>query len=375
MSRALAALVVLAVGAIGWLSADSLAAIIAPEPAWVWDLPEGIPAPRVPADNPMSVAKVELGRHLFYDERLSVDGDMSCASCHEQARAFTDGKPVGIGTTGEAHTRGAMSLANVAYAPRYTWAHPYLDRLEHQALAPLFGDAPVEMGMGDREDELVERLTADPTTVARFRAAFPDDAEPVTIPHLVKAIAAFERSLLSFDSPYDRYRRGETEALSPGAERGMELFFSERLECFHCHGGPTFSDALTHAKLPSAEVAFHNTGLYDLDGNGAYPSPNTGLHEVTGKPGDMGRFKAPTLRNIAVTAPYMHDGSLASLDDVLDHYADGGRAGLDHPLKSEFVMGFVLRDDERADLLAFLHALTDEGFLTDPRFADPETMP
>ena len=355
-----------------WLGADSLAAMLRPGDAYVWDLPEGMPPPRVPADNPMTQAKVTLGRHLFYDERLSVTGEMSCASCHRQELAFTDGKARGVGTTGEVHPRGPMSLANVAYAPRFTWAHPHLDRLEHQALAPLFGDDPVEMGMGDHEDELVARLAADPATVARFAAAFPDDAEPITVPHLVQAIASFERTMLSFDSPYDRYTRGDLDALSVEAQRGMKLFFSERLECFHCHGGPTFSDALTHAKLPAAEVAFHNTGLYNVDGEGGYPAPNTGIHAVTGDPDDMGRFKAPTLRNITVTAPYMHDGSLATLDDVLDHYAEGGRAGLDHPIKSEFVMGFVLGDDERADLLAFLASLTDTSFLTDPRLADPE---
>jgi len=343
------------------------------EPTWTWDLPEGMPAPTVPAGNPMSRAKVELGRHLFYDERLSVDGEMSCASCHQQELAFTDGRPQGVGTTGEVHPRGAMSLTNVAYVPRLTWAHPDLDRLEHQALAPLFGDDPVEMGMADHEDELVATLAHDPQSQARFEAAFPD--EEVSVPHIVRAIAAFERTLLSFDSPYDRYTRGDLDALSPAAERGLDLFMSERLECFHCHGGPTFSDSLSHDKLPAAEVAFHHTGLYDLDGEGAYPAPNTGLHALTGRPEDMGRFRAPTLRNIAVTAPYMHDGSVETLDDVLDHYANGGRAGSGSPLQSEFVNGFVLGDAERSDVLAFLHALTDESFLTDPRHADPEVTP
>jgi len=344
-------------------------------PGYTWDLPEGMPAPTVPVDNPMSQAKAELGRHLFYDERLSVDGDMSCASCHQQELAFTDGRPRGIGTTGEIHPRGAMSLTNIAYVPRLTWAHPDLDRLEHQALAPLFGDDPVEMGMADHEDELILTLATDPDTVTRFQAAFPDDDSPLTVPNIVRAIATFERTLVSFDSPYDRYQAGDTDALEPAAIRGMELFMSERLECFHCHGGPTFSDALTHDKLPAAEVAFHNTGLYDVDGSGAYPAPNTGLHALTGRPEDMGRFRAPTLRNIEVTGPYMHDGSVETLDEVLDHYANGGRAGSSSPLKSEFVSGFVLSNTERSDVIAFLHSLTDRGFLTDPRFADPEVTP
>lgn len=353
-----------------------LAMLFACAPAtWTWDLPDGVPAPSVPADNPMSAAKVELGRHLFYDERLSVDGTMSCASCHRQDLAFTDGRPQGVGVTGEVHPRGAMSLANVAYASTLTWAHPDMDRLEHQALGPLFGDDPVEMGLTDREDLVTASLAADPASLDRFTAAFPDEAEPVSIPNVVRAIAAFERTLLSFDSPYDRTMRGEPGGMSLAAERGQALFLSERLECFHCHGGPTFSDALTHERQPMAEIAFHHTGLYDLDGLGTYPSPNTGLHAITGRPEDMGRFRAPTLRNVAVTAPYMHDGSVETLDDVVDHYAQGGRGGGGSPLQSPFVQGFVLSGAERADLLAFLEALTDERFLTDPRFADPEVAP
>jgi cytochrome c peroxidase len=160
----------------------------------------------------------------------------------------------------------------------------------------------------------------------------------------------------------------------------MDLFFSERLECFHCHGGFNFSDAVDHARLPEPERAFHNTGLYNVDGNGAYPPGDRGLLALTGNPADMGRFKAPTLRNIAVTAPYMHDGSIATLEEVIDHYAEGGRTiasgpdagvGSASPLKDPFVSGFVLSDRERADLVAFLESLTDESFLTDPRFSDP----
>jgi cytochrome c peroxidase len=160
----------------------------------------------------------------------------------------------------------------------------------------------------------------------------------------------------------------------------MTLFYSENLECHHCHGGFNFSEATIHAGSVFDSALFHNTGLYNLDGEGAYPANNTGIFEITGDPADMGRFRAPTLRNIAVTGPYMHDGSMDTLEAVLDHYAAGGRLiedgpnagdGRASPLKSGLVAGFSLTEDERADLVAFLESLTDETFLTDPALSDP----
>lgn len=340
----------------------------------VWDVerPAHFPPPLVRAHEVPRPATIALGRHLFYDPRLSANESMSCATCHQQHLAFTDGHAEMRGVTGEEVARDAMSLANLVYLPRLTWANPHLERLEHQARIPLFGEEPVEMGMSGREEELLARLRAEPRYRALFAEAWPDEADPMTIEHLLEALAAFERTLLSADAPFDRFLAGDAEALSPAAQRGYELFLSERLECFHCHGGALFTDNLTHAGLPTGEIAFHNTGLYDEDGLGAYPQADTGLHSITRRAADMGRFRAPTLRNIAVTAPYMHDGSLATLDEVLDHYARGGRAALPgNPRKSEFVVGFVLEDEERRDLLAFLESLTDPGFLTNPAFADP----
>ena len=342
-----------------------LALACSPAP-YAWELPAHIPPPAVPEDNPVSTAKVTLGRRLFYDTRLSVDGDMSCASCHEQSRAFTDGKARGAGTTGAIHPRGAMSLTNIAYAPRLTWANPQIGSLEVQSMLPLFGEDPVELGMTDVL--LIERLSESPPYADWFAAIWPNTG--ISVANVVAAIASFERTLLSFESPYDAHVSGDSEALTDQQKRGMTLFFSERLECFHCHGGFNFTDAMDHSGLAIEEVAFHNTALYDLDGDGAYPSDNTGIAEITGEAGDMGRFKAPTLRNIAVTGPYMHDGSITTLSAVLDHYALGGRAATS-PLKSEFVSGFILTDPEKADVIAFLSALTDVDFLSDPRHADP----
>ncbi len=368
---ALLAVIALVAAAAYWqLSADE----------YQWKVSADMPLPVVPDDNPMSDVKVELGRLLFYDTRLSVNGTTSCASCHIQALAFTDARAKSVGATGAFHPRSSMSLVNVAYASRLTWANHLLDRLEDQALTPMFGDHPIEMGMAGKEQQIVDLLRTDSDYAALTRKAFPDDADPYSIIAVVRSIAAFVRTIISFDSQYDQYINGDERALSEPAERGMNLFFSERLECFHCHGGFNFTDSSTHANAVTESVGYHNTGLYNLDGNGAYPSDNTGLYDMTGVRRDMGRFKAPSLRNVALTAPYMHDGSLLTLEEVLAHYARGGRLiaegayagdGRLSPFKSEFVQGFELSSGERNDLIAFLQALTDSSVISDGSLSDP----
>ncbi len=350
---------------------------------WPFRVPLGFPRPKVPADNPLSTEKWALGRFLFYDLRLSGNQTQSCASCHQQARAFTDGLPQAMGSTGERHPRSAMSLANVAYATALGWANPLLDSLEKQALVPMFNERPVELGLAGKEEELFARLEADPRYERLFAEAFPQDPRPVNLGNIVRAIATFQRSLLSGDSPYDRYIQGvDDQAISESAFFGGRLFFSERLECFHCHGGFNFTASVTHEGNPFDETSFQNNGLYNIDGRGAYPPDNTGLFEITRLPEDMGRFKAPTLRNLSFTAPYMHDGSIATLEEVISHYAAGGRTlhtgpyagdGSKNPYKSNFVRGFELTDQEREDLLAFLRSLDDEAFVRNPLFSDPFT--
>lgn len=342
-------------------------------------VPEGFPAPVVPEENPYSSAKAELGRHLFYDVRLSGNGEQACAFCHRQALAFSDGEVTAAGSTGEPLARNSSSLTNVAYNSTLTWANPVLTELENQILVPLFGETPVELGVTGNEDVVLERLTRDPWYVDQFARAFPDDAT-LDLDHVVDALATFCRTLISGSSPFDRFVYQDAGALSPEALQGMALFYSERLECHHCHGGFNFTEASIHENSVFEAELFHNTGLYDIDGEGSYPANNTGLFEFTGDPRDMGRFRAPTLRNIAVTAPYMHDGSMATLDEVVRHYEAGGRLiedgpyagdGRANPYKSGLVAGFTLTDGERASLIAFLEALTDEEFLTNPALSDP----
>jgi len=342
-----------------------------------WNKPAWVPDPVVPKDNPMSVDKVELGRHLFYDKRLSADNSMACATCHIQSKAFTDGKALSPGINGHDGVRSAMMLANVAYLPVLTWANPNQKQLERQMLNPMFGANPVELGMEGKEKELFARLKADPKYTAMFRQAFPQEKGTINLSTITKAIASFERSLLSFDSPYDRYKYGgQTQALSDAAKRGEALFFGEELECSHCHGGFNFTDNVQHARLAFPEVGFHNTGMYNVDGKGTYRADNHGIREVTGDAADEGKFRTPTLRNIAVTAPYMHDGSLANLRDVIRrHYAVKGKAVSDgqppSPLRDSFIEGFKIGDAEVDDLVAFLESLTDTTFLSDSKLSDP----
>lgn len=329
----------------------------------------------------MSTTKVELGRRLFYDVRLSGNQTQSCASCHQQALAFTDGKAAPTGSTGEALQRNAMSLANVAWNSAQTWANPSLKELEQQALVPMFGDAPVELGMAGREAELIDRLKAVPLYRELFAKAFADDAEPINVANITRALASFQRSIVSVDTPVDRFQAGDKAAMSESAQRGMEMFFDEVLECHHCHGGFQFSTSVRHVTTPPGGfLHYFNTGLYNLDGQGAYPPLNTGLAEFSTLAADMGRFRAPSLRNVALTAPYMHDGSVASLEEVVDIYARGGRHiaegpnagdGARSPLKNAFVAGFTITAEQRADLLAFLRSLSDDTLPSDPKLANP----
>ena len=338
-----------------------------PDTPFEWHLPRGLPHPFVPAANPMTTVKVALGRRLFYDTRFSGNGTYSCASCHQQARAFTDGLPHARGSTGVLHPRGAMTLTNVAYNPAFGWADSRLTSLEAQMAVPMFNVHPIELGLAGREAEIVRRFS---TRGDRpwFEQAFPGDPQPVSLTNIVRAIAAFERTLLSADSPFDRYLyRDDRTAIPESAVRGMKLFFSDRLACSQCHAGFNLSGPVVFASAPKALPTFSNTGLYDLDGRGAYPETDRGLMDVTSRPEDMGRFRAPTLRNIALTAPYMHDGSVPTLEAAIAHYASGGKG----PLRADQLKGFTLSAAETSDLVAFLNSLTDTTFVTNPAFSDP----
>jgi cytochrome c peroxidase len=319
-------------------------AVLAQQESYQWDLPKGFPKPSVPVDNPMSAVKVELGRYLFYDKRLSVNGESSCATCHRQELAFSDGRKTAIGATGQVHSRNAMSLVNVAYSAALTWSNADMRQLESQALVPMFGEHPVEMGLREA-DGVPAAVAADARYRNLFARAFPGESEAISSRNMVKAIAAFERTIISARSPYDRYHYGgDDAAVSDSAKRGEILFFSQKLACFRCHSGFSFTDATAFDGHTRREIPLHNDGV------------------------GTGKFKTPTLRNIALTAPYMHDGSMSTLESVLDSYAAGGH---DNPDKDPLIGGFMLSASGRADLIEFLRTLTDDALTHDARFANP----
>ena len=332
----------------------------------------------------MTVEKVALGKTLFFDKNLSANQQQSCESCHQQKYAFAEPMAISIGSTGEVHRRNAPALVNIAYNKTLTWAHDGITSLERQILLPMFDESPIELGITGHEDEVIERFKSEAYQQA-FNAAFPK--EPISFELIVKALASYVRSLISLNSPFDKYAYlGDDNAISAAAIRGMNLFFSERLECHHCHGGFNFTQSTTHEQQLIDRRPFHNTGLYNVEVKPkqyGYPATDIGLAEVSTLAKDNGRFRAPTLRNISHSAPYMHDGSVATLAEVIDIYAAGGRNiesgplkgdGRTNSMKSQFIKGFVLTEEEKKDLLAFLESLTDMNFLTSPEHSKVETQ-
>lgn len=333
-----------------------------------WDVPVSIPLPVEPATNPMSEAKFQLGRHLFYDVRLSANGNIACASCHHQDKAFTDGLTRPAGTHGDLHPRNAQPLGNTAWHATFNWATADVTTLEEQVRAPLFGTEPPEHGItADNQDRILADLLADTTYQQLLVEAFPSQSETTSWgfdEHIIPALASFVRGITSFDSPFDRYLAGNKNAMSNAAIRGFSLFMDERLECTHCHLGDQFlSNNRMDRSRRWAEPNFHNTGAVQH-----YLPPNRGIYETTGKSSDLGRFRTPSLRNIALTAPYSHDGSHATLRDIIETYSLGGKGG---PNLDGFIIGFTLTTTEMNDLIAFLCSLTDETFITNPRYSNP----
>jgi cytochrome c peroxidase len=307
-----------------------------------------------------------LGRYLFYDTRLSINGTQSCGSCHKQELAFTDSRATPVGATGQSHSRSAMTLVNVAYSAVLTWSDPGMRSLEKQALVPMLGQHPVELGLRGKESETLTVLRGEPVYRELFPQAFPEAPDPFTFANVAKALACFERTIISARSPYDRYYTGgDTNAISESAKRGEVVFFNGKNGggCLQCHNGFNFSDA-------TESPEFHNTALYNLKGMFSYPQPNLGIYEHTKQLTDVGKFKAPTLRNIALTAPYMHDGSIATLEEVIEHYATGGRAH-DNPNRDRRMENISLSRQNKLDLLEFLRTLTDTELTHDSRFSNP----
>lgn len=302
------------------------------------EVPEGFPDIPYPADNAFTEARWQLGKQLFFDPIMSADVSISCASCHQPELAFSDDRAFSPGVAQRPGTRNSPSLANVAYHPYYT-REGSVPTLEMQVLVPIQEHNEFDFNIL----LIAERLRADSTYFQMALDAYGREPDPYVI---TRALACFERSLISGNSAYDQHQRGEKN-LSPSGLRGQELFFSERTQCSSCHGGFNFTN-----------YAFANNGLYT-----DYPDP--GRFRFTGEEEDRAKFKTSSLRNVDLTAPYMHDGSLPTLEAVVDHYSSGGK---DHPNKSPLLQPLLLSEQEKEDLVAFLQSLSDPLFIENPIF-------
>ena len=321
-------------------------------------VPSWLPPVPVPPDNLLTTDGVALGRMLFYDPILSSDSTLSCASCHKQERAFTDGLAVSTGVLGISGKRSAMSLANLAYNTRGFFWDGRTGSLETQALIPV--EDHIEMN--ENWDNVVQKFRNHATYPALFRKAFGIELKSqITKELAAKALAQFQRTLISGNSRYDQIIWAQQGWLTDQEQRGLELFFIEfagtvqHPGCSHCHFNPLFTDN-----------NFRQNGLEDVPDLLSFPDPGRGA--ISGIANDNGKFRVPTLRNIELTAPYMHDGRFATLEQVLDHYATGG-----HGVSNEDpnILPFVLDAQQKEDLIAFLKTLTDQTFLTNPNFSNP----
>ena len=331
-ARCLAVLPLLAPGACSGSETASTAP--AEQAAWAVQVPLGLSADlQAPADNPVTQAKVELGRHLYYEARLSVAGDVSCATCHAPDKGFTDQAPVSSGHEGQKGGRSAPTVINATYNYLQFWDGRAAS-LEEQALGPI--ENPIEMA--NTLENAVATLERLPEYASRFEAAFGDPA--VTPERIGKAIASFERTVISGNSKWDRYIAGDESAMNEQEIHGWELF-KTKAQCTLCHAGQNFSDS-----------DFHNLGV-----GMSIAQPDMGRHDATGEDADRGAFKTPTVRDITRTAPYMHDGSQTTLEEVVRFYNQGGEPNqwLDKNIRP-----LHLTDDEVADVVAFLRALDGE---------------
>jgi len=312
--------------------------------------PSNMPQPNLPADNPLTLEGIQLGRHLFFDERLSGDNTMSCASCHLQENNFSDPNQFSTGITGAVGDKNAMAIVNLAWQDFFFW-DGRRNSLESQALDPI--EDPREMNT--TWDAVLQKLNADPKYQEMFTKAFGPNS--ITKENAAKAIAQFERMMISGNSRYDKWRRGEIQ-LTTLESLGLQLFNNETGDCFHCHAEPVFG--------AFGLDQFMNNGLDSV------LKPGSGREAVTGNPLDRAKFKSPSLRNIEYSFPYMHDGRFQTLQEVIEHYNMGGHmsATLDPNMKAAGV-GRNWSLQQKDALLAFLMALSDVDYLTDTTFTSP----
>lgn len=330
---------------------------------------------------PVDSRRAEWGRVLFFDTRLSANGKVSCASCHDPNRAFTENRASSVDIEGRSVERNSPTLLNSAHMDVLTWANPVLRKLENQIIVPLFLDTPGEMALIRVWPKVRLEVLGVSPHLELFKKAFPDEKGLPDTRHLFAALAEFVRTLEAFDSPYDRFLAGDKKAISRAAQRGRTIFFSKKASCGSCHSGSMFSNAAKKEFLNSPDplalppvkdshgqiLQFAHNGLYNWDGKGGVPDKHEGLYEFSHKPEDRGKFRIPPLRNVALTPPYMHDGSLKTLEAVVEHYNQGGthfckagRGCRPAPQRHSLIRKLGLSAQEKSDLIAFLKALTSK---------------
>jgi len=321
--------------------------------------------------NVSNQSKKQLGHYLFFDTRLSLNNTKSCASCHNPQFAFTDGYRTSITSLGENVLHNAPSLINSVYLKKYDWANTNANNFYQQIKRPLYGNHPIELGLDKHIGNLEKDFAKDSLYINLFKQAFPNDDSLFTKEQIEIALVEYEKTLISTESSFDK------KAMNANARNGFKLFASKKLNCISCHLPPYFTFA---TQTNNTDSIYANIGLYNVDGKNEYPQNDEGLSRITHQKSDNGKFKIPSLRNVMLTAPYMHDGSIATIEEVIDMYANGGRSinygnykgdGRLHQNKNKLITGFTLSVKEKQDLIEFLTSLTDSSIFYKQSFQNP----
>ncbi len=311
--------------------------------------------------------KAAFGKVLFFSNALSLNNTKSCSSCHDPKFAFSDGYKKSIGIDGYNLNRNAPGLQNISLYPCYTWADSNVKQLQQQIQMPLFNHMPNELGWYNNEANMLQRIAS--IYSKHIQNIYKKNT--ISLAEMIDCIVAYERTLISYQSNYDKYLHGDSNALSTDAKKGMQLFYSNKLQCSYCHKSNNLG--------AKSAADFYNTGLYNIGDSNNYPTKDQGLYNITKQAKDKGKFRVPSLRNVSITAPYTHDGTVATLTEMIDIYSKGGRNvttgnfkgnGINNIYKSPYVRRFSITNEEKIQLIYFLESLTDSSFINTHKYTN-----
>ncbi len=322
-------------------------------------------------DSAILQLQTTLGRYLFYDRRLSVNNTRACGTCHNPVFAFTDGYKQSIGAFADLHQRNTAAIFNVEHSKFFTAADSTIHTLQQQMEKPLFNQHPIEMGANEACLKKIQHDTL-------YQQLFIKLQQPFNFNTIKNSIASFVQTIHSYNSPYDAFLGGDKNAINTSAKQGMKIFFSTKAGCFNCHGGKNFNQPNV-INNEGKNQYFFNTGLYNINNTGEYPTADQGLYALTKNVDDMGFYKPPTLRNLAFTAPYYHNGTAANLMDVINNYNQAGRATvlnqknttLKNKYKHHLIKPLLLNENQKLQLVNFLLSLSDSSFIKNPTYQNP----